>query len=363
MTLSGGDYFDVASGCEAESQLGEEQMPEQKPNVSFPKWKYHRTGKSVIVHDADAEAALGEGWRDSPAEPFGLPAGSDPVHWSDSWDLPRFNPDASVRIKAGLLDAHADVIESRGEDGSRVREVSMRKAFDMFAKEYLAAGVLTESMLVESIPKDVYDAAVAGGWETGTLERNSRCTLRFGHYWVPEQVPQRLKELFAAQVWRWQAKALESKLQSGEPVLSGTPGAEGPAQSGPETAHTEQPITEGRGNAARGRQHGFKADTDRHNTVADIVGQRYAPWRSGSTGWRKDSVLKSICADLDRHEIAIPETWRTGKTKSLKDVRVTGWGDALDLGYKKLITDHIRYSLGMALKKTAPAVGETESPT
>jgi hypothetical protein len=33
----------------------------------FPKWKYAADGRSLIVDDADAEEALGEGWYDSPA--------------------------------------------------------------------------------------------------------------------------------------------------------------------------------------------------------------------------------------------------------------------------------------------------------
>jgi hypothetical protein len=39
---------------------------------NYPKWKYHRSGRSIIVNDADAEAALGEGWSDSP-NPYSFP--------------------------------------------------------------------------------------------------------------------------------------------------------------------------------------------------------------------------------------------------------------------------------------------------
>lgn len=34
----------------------------------FPKWKYHAEKEAVIVESSDAEAALGAGWADSPAE-------------------------------------------------------------------------------------------------------------------------------------------------------------------------------------------------------------------------------------------------------------------------------------------------------
>lgn len=36
---------------------------------TYPKWKYHDSGDAVIVDDADAEAALGEGWHDLPLPP------------------------------------------------------------------------------------------------------------------------------------------------------------------------------------------------------------------------------------------------------------------------------------------------------
>jgi hypothetical protein len=35
--------------------------------ICYPKWKYHRTLAACIVADAIAEAALGEGWADTPA--------------------------------------------------------------------------------------------------------------------------------------------------------------------------------------------------------------------------------------------------------------------------------------------------------
>jgi hypothetical protein len=172
---------------------------------AYPKCKYHRTGKTANVKDADAEKALGKGWGDSPGGPFG-PPDADPLRWFDSWDLQCLSPDARGRIKEGLANAHADVIESSAEDGSRVRQSSAKKAFGVIAEEYLAAGLLTEAMMADSIPQKVYDAAVSGGWQTGALERNRGCTLQFGHYWVPPSVPQMLRDLFEAQVWRFRGK-------------------------------------------------------------------------------------------------------------------------------------------------------------
>lgn len=35
--------------------------------MNFPKWKYHRTEAAHVVEHAEAEAALGPTWVDSPA--------------------------------------------------------------------------------------------------------------------------------------------------------------------------------------------------------------------------------------------------------------------------------------------------------
>lgn len=34
----------------------------------FPRWKYHETESPVVIHDADDEKSLGDGWKDSLSE-------------------------------------------------------------------------------------------------------------------------------------------------------------------------------------------------------------------------------------------------------------------------------------------------------
>ena len=191
-------------GFLASAGIQDHDMSEAKGNVHqrHPKWKYHRTGKSIIVQNSDAETALGEGWGDSPAGPF-IPQDADPLHWFDKWELESLSDEAKQRIRKGLADAHAAVIDSSPEAGSSVRDKAVQAAFDLFCQEYMAAGLLTESIMEESIPEKVYDAACSGHWQTGTPEKNSRYTLQFGHYWVPPDVPQMLKVLLQAQMWRW----------------------------------------------------------------------------------------------------------------------------------------------------------------
>jgi hypothetical protein len=105
-------------------------------------------------------------------------------------------------------------------------------------------------------------------------------------------------------------------------------------------------------NDAKARRRGFEADTERHNTIAAIVGRHDAHWRNGSRAWCRHSTLKEICIDLDQAEIEVPESWRTGKTPSLKGVKLKGWCDAVELGYKKHVVDQVRYSLKMTMNKT-----------
>jgi hypothetical protein len=188
----------------------------------YPKCKYHRTGKTLTVKDADEEAALGEGWGDSSVGPFGL-TDADPLRWFDEWELESLPPEARDRIREGLANVHADVIDSVADHDSSARRTSMRKAFELFTLEYLNAALLTEWVMSQSIPRMVYDAAVSAGWQTGALQKNRRCTIQFGHYWVPSEVPAMLEELFRAHAWRLRGKLPRNPSEAPE-VL-------GPAQS------------------------------------------------------------------------------------------------------------------------------------
>src|SRR6266581_8661948 len=96
-------------GFLASAGIQDHDRSEAKGNVHqrHPKWKYHRTGKSIIVQNSDAETALGEGWGDSPAGPF-IPQDADPLHWFDKWELESLSDEAKQRIRKGLADARPD---------------------------------------------------------------------------------------------------------------------------------------------------------------------------------------------------------------------------------------------------------------
>jgi hypothetical protein len=141
----------------------------------------------------------------------------------------------------------------------------------------------------------------------------------------------------------------------------------GDGDGNPKTDRPPADVTDQRGaatsdhaNKGVGRQHGFKADMGRHSLIAGIVERHCPGWRNGFRAWRKDSILRSICNTLDEQEVEIPQGWRTGHTPSIreKDIKVTGWCDALDLGFKKLVVDHILYSLKMVRKDITPRPSE-----
>jgi hypothetical protein len=150
-------------------------------------------------------------------------------------------------------------------------------------------------------------------------------------------------------------RSMRSLAASEPPVTSGgaaqsTEGTTGSTGSPPVQKSSAANI--GSGAVPAARRYGFEANMHRHKAIAGIVGRHDSNWENGSRGWRADSTLKGICTDLDHREIDIPENWKTAKTPSLTRVPLKGWADALELGYKKLITDQIRYSLEMARKKT-----------
>src|ERR1700674_4857809 len=93
-------------------------------------------------------------------------------------------------------------------------------------------------------------------------------------------------------------------------------------------------------------RHGSKTHHDHHKQITEICA-RYATWRKGCNSWGNTASLKRICAELDQHQIPIPERWKTGRTESLRriGIHLNGWSDALDLGYDRLVVDQIRYSI------------------
>jgi hypothetical protein len=156
----------------------------------YPKVKYHWTNGSVVVENADGEAALGGGWADSPAA-FAAYRGLrqarqaelKAIQWVDNWPVPEVTSDHRQRIKLELLRADAEFWKS--PDTPSAPLTAMRQAFDGIAMVLVVAGVLTESLLRNGIPELVWGSAIAAGWWRCASQTPQRIfPERVGHYWV-----------------------------------------------------------------------------------------------------------------------------------------------------------------------------------
>ena len=78
---------------------------------ALPSCRYHYTGKTVTVNNAEEDAALGGGWAKSPAafDPYKGPRRPDPKHdpakWVDEWSV-ELSEGLRDKIKAQLWRAH-----------------------------------------------------------------------------------------------------------------------------------------------------------------------------------------------------------------------------------------------------------------
>jgi len=274
-------------------------------------------------------------------------------------------PDHRERIKVQLLKAEAAFSRSLPDNPAR-HAAPMQQAFSGIAEVLFKARILTRQILENEIRLLVWDSAIAGGWyRPASDERTDGFPEQLGHYWMWADHSKDWAQLFRAETAEWLAELLDvsgaARARPGVPDPALSPGrihkADGTCGDTNTPSETKvSPVV----NSPVVRRRGFEADATRHDAIANIVGGHDARWKNGSGAWRKDFTLKGICVALDQAEIDVPATWKTGKTQMLKEkqVTITGWRDAFDLGFKKLVTDQIRYSLRMAMKKTPSNLGE-----
>src|ERR1022692_943731 len=120
-------------------------QPQDKPNLHYPKMKYHWIQNPVIVNNADEGTALGGGWADTPAAfaPYRGPrpprtAGQKAIKWVDDWPVPAVMSDHRQGIKIELL--RADVAFWKSPDTPDAHHTAMRLAFEGVAMVLFAAG-------------------------------------------------------------------------------------------------------------------------------------------------------------------------------------------------------------------------------
>jgi hypothetical protein len=187
----------------------------------YPRFKYHWSGKNVIVQNAEEETALGGGWADSLAafDAYKGPRRAriedrDTCKWLEEWSVPGLSSEHRKKIKAQLLRAEGAFERSPDADPESAALPCMRQAFDGIAGVLIDAGILTEDLLREEIPELVWDSAIAGGWWRRASEtRRDIFREQRGHYWVWLDDNRDSKELFRAETRDWEARLLETPVQ------------------------------------------------------------------------------------------------------------------------------------------------------
>ena len=71
-------YDGAIQECQFWLELLKDVAEQEEAMIHFPKWKYHKTKKAVVVNSAEEEEALGSGWADSPAAFQAGPLGPPP---------------------------------------------------------------------------------------------------------------------------------------------------------------------------------------------------------------------------------------------------------------------------------------------
>ena len=87
------------------------------------------------------------------------------MYYFERWPLQALSGPAKGRIKAELAKIHAYILENKA--GERPEIDGWRRAYDVFARAFEAANLLTEDLIRKTIPEIVADAGTSGRWALG----------------------------------------------------------------------------------------------------------------------------------------------------------------------------------------------------
>jgi len=182
----------------------------------YPSVRYHWSGKTQSVNNAEEDAALSCGWAETPAafQPYIRPrqdrsTGHDPLRWVEEWQIEGVGPHLRRKIKARLL--RADTVFEQASDKEAGMIEAMRRAFRGIASVLFKAGLLTEEMLRKQIPELVWDSAISAEWWRRAADQQSNVfPYPAGHYWVWVDSEQGRDQIFRAELRRWTAALLDS---------------------------------------------------------------------------------------------------------------------------------------------------------
>jgi hypothetical protein len=311
-----------------------------------------------------AESCKMSAARGNMADPPKLPAKGAPAEGALSKinvDIPPNLADildeaSKVAIKTGVLSIHSRLLRSWDPETQKWAGGygHIRALFDLIANE------LKDRSDFGDLLEDLVPSSVAA------IQRSMR--------WYPFG---NLRPFLAPSILEWQIKILDSQSRAPNPPDSSEDReveSDGHLRENGVSKTLSPPISLGKSGShkrssrwpsAIDRSHGFPANMERHIAISVVVSRRAPNWHNHPAMWRKHEVLRSICADLDTAMTSdesglyeLPESWRAGTATALHGAKCRGWCDTLELGAKRLITDHIKYSLEMVNKhETKIALG------
>jgi hypothetical protein len=131
----------------------------------------------------------------------------DPAKWLATWPLGTLPDEARNRLRGNLLLAYAAALEVDSDPDVQKAHFET-EAFNLIAKELLAAGLLTEESLTRPMYEMVLDASASANLEQQACRQDpsSAHYVRFGNHWLHESDVRDLEARLLPRELFWRAK-------------------------------------------------------------------------------------------------------------------------------------------------------------
>jgi hypothetical protein len=130
-----------------------------------------------------------------------------PLRYYQLWSLDGLSFRALKRLRAGLLQIHGDFLD----DQTSADVDCWRRAYDLIAEEFAAAGLLSDQTVTEKVPEIAADASAGGGWfESGWthVEPSGIFSKRIGSEFYPPWRRDAFLEALRGRVSYWRGRLL-----------------------------------------------------------------------------------------------------------------------------------------------------------
>jgi hypothetical protein len=189
---------------------------------SQPEWKQYeaRTVPRTPVDDTENEPHL-----IAAGPPFDLP----------DWSSTGFSVQARSRVQAGLLEIHGDFLDDKIAGGAEC----WRRAYDLIAEQFAAAGRLSEETINIAIPAVVADACAAFGWFEdgwGQVRPTGIFSERLGSQFYPLWRSSAFREALGGRIAHWRGRLFLGHTTEHDGLPSGEPSHSGPSREEPSRA-------------------------------------------------------------------------------------------------------------------------------